>query len=96
LLASCQDGCTEAIMHAHGFTTGQMVELVRAGLEQSRYDFVRTKRDRRGGLELVPSGAFAPSKSSARTHKFKTPLTKFPNTTLRIITKKTLPYEVVS
>jgi hypothetical protein len=32
LLASCDDGCTEAIMLAHGFTTAQMVELVRAGL----------------------------------------------------------------
>src|SRR4029450_429682 len=32
LLASCRDGCTEAIMLAHGFTIGQMVELVRAGL----------------------------------------------------------------
>jgi hypothetical protein len=32
LLASCRDGCTEAIMLAHGFTIEQMVELVRAGL----------------------------------------------------------------
>jgi hypothetical protein len=32
LLASCRDGCTEAIMLAHGFTVEQMVELVRAGL----------------------------------------------------------------
>jgi hypothetical protein len=32
LLASCSDGCTEAIMLAHGFTMMQMVELVRAGL----------------------------------------------------------------
>jgi len=32
LLASCRDGCTEAIMLAHGFTVRQMVELVRAGL----------------------------------------------------------------
>jgi hypothetical protein len=32
LLASCRDGCTEAIMIAHGFTIPQMVELVRAGL----------------------------------------------------------------
>jgi hypothetical protein len=29
LLASCRDGCTEAIMLAHGFTIPQMVELVR-------------------------------------------------------------------
>jgi len=32
LLASCRDGCTEAIMVAHGFSVEQMVELVRAGL----------------------------------------------------------------
>jgi hypothetical protein len=32
LLASCRDGCTEAMMVAHGFTVPQMVELVRAGL----------------------------------------------------------------
>jgi hypothetical protein len=32
LLASCRDGCTEAIMLAHGFSIAQMVELVRAGL----------------------------------------------------------------
>jgi hypothetical protein len=32
LLASCRDGCTEAIMLAHGFTMTQMVEHVRAGL----------------------------------------------------------------
>ena len=32
LLASCPDGCTEAVMLTHGFTTAQMVELVRAGL----------------------------------------------------------------
>ena len=27
LLASCRDGCTEAIMLAHGFTVEQMVDL---------------------------------------------------------------------
>jgi hypothetical protein len=32
LLASCREGCTEAIMLARGFTVEQMVELVRAGL----------------------------------------------------------------
>jgi hypothetical protein len=32
LLASCPDGCTEAIMLAHGFSIERMVELVRAGL----------------------------------------------------------------
>jgi hypothetical protein len=32
LLASCRDGCTEAIMLAHGFSIELMVELVRTGL----------------------------------------------------------------
>src|SRR6516164_3286589 len=32
LLASCRDGCTEALMLADGFTVEQMVERVRAGL----------------------------------------------------------------
>jgi hypothetical protein len=32
LLASCRDGCTEAIMIAHGFTIAQVVELVHAGV----------------------------------------------------------------
>jgi hypothetical protein len=32
LLASCRDGCTEAIMLTHGFSIDMMVELVNAGL----------------------------------------------------------------
>jgi hypothetical protein len=32
LLASCRDGCTDAIMLAHGFSIGMMVELVNAEL----------------------------------------------------------------
>jgi hypothetical protein len=32
LLAASRDGCTEAVMIAHGFTVQQMVALVRAGL----------------------------------------------------------------
>jgi len=31
LLASCRDGCTEALMRTHGFSIEDMVELVRAG-----------------------------------------------------------------
>jgi hypothetical protein len=30
LLAGGRDGCTEAVMLAHGFTVGMMVELVKA------------------------------------------------------------------
>jgi hypothetical protein len=29
LLASCRDGCTEALMAAHGFSVAPLVELVR-------------------------------------------------------------------
>jgi hypothetical protein len=32
LLASFRDGCSEAILLAHGFTVGQIAELVRDGL----------------------------------------------------------------
>ena len=32
LLASSRDGCTEAIMIAHGFTVSRMVDLVTDGL----------------------------------------------------------------
>jgi hypothetical protein len=48
LLAGCgPDGCTEAIMLAHGFTTRQMVELVRAGLATANAERVVA-----GGLTL--------------------------------------------
>jgi len=32
LLAASRDGCTEAIMLAHGFSIDLMVELINAGL----------------------------------------------------------------
>jgi hypothetical protein len=32
LLASCRDGCTEALMLAHGFSIDMMVEPMSAGL----------------------------------------------------------------
>src|SRR5262245_9697855 len=32
LAAASRDGCTEAMLRAHGFLTAQMVDLVRAGL----------------------------------------------------------------
>jgi hypothetical protein len=41
LLASCQDGCTEAIMLANGFTIALMVELVRAGLATAAAERMR-------------------------------------------------------
>jgi hypothetical protein len=40
LLASCPDGCTEAIMLAHGCTIPQVVELIRAGLASAHTERV--------------------------------------------------------
>jgi hypothetical protein len=46
-LASCRDGCTEAMMLAHGFPIDMMVELVNAGLAS-----VTTERVVAGGLKM--------------------------------------------
>ena len=47
LLASCGvEGCSEAVMRAHGFTTEQLVELVRAGLASATPQRVRAGRER--------------------------------------------------
>ena len=40
LLAASREGCTEAIMIAHGFTVPQMVDLVRAGLATAKTERV--------------------------------------------------------
>ncbi len=40
LLAASRDGCTEAVMIAHGFTVQQMVDLVRAGLATAKTERV--------------------------------------------------------
>ena len=40
LLAASRDGCTEAIMLAHGFSIDLMVELVRAGLATAKAERV--------------------------------------------------------
>jgi hypothetical protein len=40
LLAASRDGCTEAIMLAHGFTTDFLVELIRAGLATAKAEGV--------------------------------------------------------
>jgi len=58
LLSSCRDGCTEAIMLAHGLTTERMIDLVGAGLATataerawsgSAHDRGRARADHRGG-----------------------------------------------
>jgi hypothetical protein len=36
LLASCREGCTEAIMLAHGFSIDMMVELIKRGSQQRK------------------------------------------------------------
>lgn len=48
LLADCpHEGCSEAVLLAHGFTIGQMVELVRAGLATATPQRVKAGRERR-------------------------------------------------
>jgi hypothetical protein len=47
LLAGSRDGCTEAIMLAHGFKTEMLVEMVNAGLAS-----VTTERVVAGGLKM--------------------------------------------
>jgi hypothetical protein len=47
LLAGCpQEGCTQPILVAHGFTVEQMVELVRAGLATATAQRVKAGRDK--------------------------------------------------
>jgi hypothetical protein len=46
ILASCGvEGCSEAVMRAHGFTVDQLVELVRAGLATATAQRVRAGRE---------------------------------------------------
>jgi hypothetical protein len=47
LLASCRDGCTEALMLAHRFSIDMMVELVNGGLAS-----VTTERVVAGGRTI--------------------------------------------
>jgi len=47
LLTSCpQEGCSEAVLLAHGFTVEQMVELARAGLATATPQRVKAGRTR--------------------------------------------------
>jgi hypothetical protein len=47
LLADCpQEGCSEAIMLAHGFTIEQLVELTRAELASAKPRRVKAGRER--------------------------------------------------
>jgi hypothetical protein len=69
LLASCGDGCTEAMMLAHGFSIEQIVELVRAGLATATAERIAMGRDHRGAES---GGAACPSSQGRLT---KHPLT---------------------
>jgi hypothetical protein len=40
LLASCDNGCPEGILNAHGFAISDMVELVHAGLAKASAELV--------------------------------------------------------
>jgi hypothetical protein len=42
VLASCRDGCTEALMRAHGFSVAQMIAPVRARLATATAERVVT------------------------------------------------------
>jgi len=62
LLAASRDGCTEAIMLAHGFTVAQMVELVRAGLASATAECIVAWRARDGGrVRITAAGRRAGS-----------------------------------
>jgi hypothetical protein len=58
LLAWCPDGCTEAVMQAHGFTIEQIVELIRAGLVYRTFGFNSAGRERY--CQLVRLAAASP------------------------------------
>jgi hypothetical protein len=75
LLASCGgEGCTEALMLAHGFTTEQMVELVRAGLATARAERVIAGRHEfevarvritEAGRQVLASGGITASREKS-------------------------------
>jgi hypothetical protein len=44
LLARCTDGCTEAVLLAHGFTTKLITELVRTGLATTQTEHMHGGR----------------------------------------------------
>jgi hypothetical protein len=46
LASSPHEGCTEAVMLAHGFTIPQLVDLVRAGLATATPTRVKAGRER--------------------------------------------------
>ena len=61
LFASNADGCTEAIMLAHGFTVEFLVDMVRAGLATAQ-----PERMRAGGQP----------RDTSRTHAWQSPISR--------------------
>ena len=55
LLAASRDGCTAALMIAHGFTTKQMVELMRGGLATVNAERVVVERAWCSGNRMLAS-----------------------------------------
>jgi hypothetical protein len=56
LLASSRDGCTEALMLAHGFTVAQMVELVDPGLATAERVRAGNKRIEVARVRITEAG----------------------------------------
>jgi hypothetical protein len=68
LLASNADGCTEAIMLAHGFTVEFLVDRVRAGLATAQPERMRAgghPSRSRGGGSRTPAGGCSRSEPSS-------------------------------
>jgi hypothetical protein len=58
LLAASRDGCTEAIMLAHGFSIDMMVELIKAGLATAQTERIVAGdyRGERARLRITEAG----------------------------------------
>jgi hypothetical protein len=60
LLAATRDGCTEAMLLAHGFSVPQMVEIINAGLATATAErVVAGSKSRRCGSRTLRSLAMA-------------------------------------
>jgi hypothetical protein len=68
LLASCPNGCTEAILLAHGFTIEQMGDLVRSGLVSTRTERVvaRSRTYEAARVRITEAGRLALSDNPKR------------------------------
>jgi hypothetical protein len=76
LLADSADGCTEAIMVAHGFTVDMLVELINAGLATASAD-ARSPADTRWRYPRADHGG---GPAGARRTKRETPVSSTTST----------------